>query len=82
MCSAVCYYSSDQNCSSSHYNNVHFKIRFSKKNIILAGLWCSREKPPMNVFLKPLIESLNDLFNNGNVGGGGGVKMVGLVGVG
>lgn len=44
---------------------VIYTFRFSKKNMILGGLWCSREKPLMNTFLKPLIDCFNDLFMNG-----------------
>jgi hypothetical protein len=42
-----------------------FLHRFSKKNMMLVGLWCSDEKPPMNVFLRPLLDSLNELYVNG-----------------
>lgn len=43
--------------------------RFSKKNMILSGLWCSGEKPNMNMFLKPLVTSANELYTNGNKDG-------------
>ena len=33
--------------------------------MILAGLWCSSEKPPMQMFLKPIIEMLSKLESEG-----------------
>ena len=45
--------------------DVSFTYRFAKKNMMLAGIWCSKEQPIMNVFLKPLVDSLNDLYKNG-----------------
>ena len=33
--------------------------------MLLAGLWYSKEKPTMNTFLTPLIDELNDLYENG-----------------
>ena len=34
--------------------------------MILAGLWCSRDKPTMNMFLKPLVDSANNLYHTGS----------------
>ena len=34
---------------------------------MLVGLWCSEEKPVMNAFLRPLMDSLNDLYVNGKI---------------
>ena len=50
-----------------HYDAllIFFLVRFSKKNMILTGLWCSRDKPVMNMYLKPLIESVNELYSKG-----------------
>ena len=42
--------------------------RRQPKNIILAGLWCSTEKPPMQMFLKPIIEMLSKLESEGLFG--------------
>lgn len=39
--------------------------RFSKKNKILSGIWCAKEKPTMNLFLKPLMDSMNELYFKG-----------------
>jgi len=39
--------------------------RFSKQNLLLAGLWYAPEKPSMNMFFYPLVHSLNDLFKDG-----------------
>ena len=33
--------------------------------MILAGLWCGEDKPTINYFLKPLIESANELYEKG-----------------
>ena len=33
--------------------------------MILAGLWCSTEKPPMQLFFKPIIDALCVLENEG-----------------
>ena len=39
--------------------------RFSKKNIILGGLWFSKEKPTMSTFMKPFVYKLNTLYHEG-----------------
>ena len=39
--------------------------RFMKTYVLLAGLWFAKEKPPMNLFLSPLIEEVNRLFKEG-----------------
>lgn len=39
--------------------------RFSKKHLILGGLWFGKEKPNMITFLEPLIDQINNLCNNG-----------------
>lgn len=36
-----------------------------KRHIILAGVWVGKDKPVMNDILKPVIEELNDLYENG-----------------
>ena len=33
--------------------------------MILVGLWCNKEKPTMNMFLKPLVDAANELYNEG-----------------
>ena len=33
--------------------------------MLLAGLWYSKEKPARNTFSTPLIDELNDLYENG-----------------
>ena len=35
--------------------------------MILTGLWCSRDKPTMNTFLKPLVESADKLYSQGKI---------------
>lgn len=39
--------------------------RFSRRNMILAGLWFSKEKPTMTCFLRPLMEEMNALSIHG-----------------
>ena len=41
-------------------------FRFSKKNMILAGLWFDDEKPTMSTFLHPLMLEMNRLYEKGN----------------
>ena len=43
----------------------HMCYRKQPKNMILAGLWYSNKKPPMQVFLKPVIEDLSNLETTG-----------------
>ena len=47
-----------------HFSPV-YNPRFSKQNMLLAGMWYAQEKPTMNMFLYPLICSLNALFKDG-----------------
>ena len=44
---------------------TYIVCRFSKRNMLLAGLWYSKEKPTMCTFLAPLVEEMNDLYVNG-----------------
>lgn len=39
--------------------------RFKKDYILLAGLWCSNQKPPAFSFLEPTLSCLNSLENKG-----------------
>ena len=39
--------------------------RYSKKNMLLCGLWYDSEKPTMTTYLYPLMSSLNNLFHQG-----------------
>lgn len=43
-------------------NNLSYKDR--KENIMLCGLWYG-SKPEINTFLKPFVEELNTLHNEG-----------------
>ena len=43
----------------------YFTLRFSKRNMILVGLWCAKEKSSMNTFLRPLVDSANELYHQG-----------------
>jgi len=40
-------------------NELPYRVR--KENILLTGLWCSAEKPIMNLYLKPFVDELNEL---------------------
>ena len=40
-------------------------LRFSRQNVLLAGLWYGEQKPPMSIYLKPLIDSVNTLYREG-----------------
>lgn len=40
-------------------------FRFSRKNMILAALWFSEQKPTMSTLLEPLFEEMNELYMNG-----------------
>jgi hypothetical protein len=45
-------------------NELPPKERFSRKNMILAALWFSEQKPTISTLLGRLIEELNDLYIN------------------
>ena len=40
--------------------------RKQPKNMLMAGLWCSPDKPPMQLFLKPVVEMLRKLESEGS----------------
>lgn len=42
-------------------NELPYKMRKSRKYMILAGLWCSSVKPSMNIFLDPMCKTLSKL---------------------
>ncbi|XP_051157956.1 uncharacterized protein LOC127279572 [Leptopilina boulardi] len=44
-------------------NELPFDVR--TKNLILVGLWFGKDKPDMNVFLKPFVEKMNSLSTAG-----------------
>lgn len=46
-------------------NELPYKDRVQKQNIILAGLWVSSKAPKPNVFLRPFQTALNDFKQNG-----------------
>ncbi|XP_039309929.1 uncharacterized protein LOC120358747 [Solenopsis invicta] len=39
--------------------------RLRKENILLASLWCSSKRPVMDLYLKPFVDDLKDLHENG-----------------
>ena len=42
-----------------------YYFRFQKQNILLGGMWFAKSKPLMNVFLKPIVDDINSLYNTG-----------------
>lgn len=46
-------------------NELPYKYRVQKQNVILAGIWVSSKKPKPNVFLRPFCRALHDLKENG-----------------
>lgn len=40
-------------------------FRYSRKHILLGGLWFSKHKPTMATYLMPLIEKFNALLETG-----------------
>ncbi|XP_065906528.1 uncharacterized protein [Dysidea avara] len=46
-------------------NELPFRMRISKENRILAGLWYGTTKPDMGLFMKPLTEALKQLYYAG-----------------
>jgi len=46
-------------------NEIPPKQRFTRKNMLLWGVWQGQGKPKMNMFLRPLITDLTDLYQNG-----------------
>ena len=43
-------------------NELPYKIRMKKENMLLASLWFGNKKPSMCTFLKPFKDSMEDLF--------------------
>ena len=39
--------------------------RFQKRYMLLGGIWFSKSKPPMNMFLRPLLKDINKLQSTG-----------------
>ncbi|XP_062618615.1 uncharacterized protein LOC134280215 [Saccostrea cucullata] len=48
-------------------NEMTPSLRFARENIILAGIWQGKGKPPMMQYLEPLCAIFNDLYENGIV---------------
>lgn len=44
-------------------NELPYKLR--KNNVMLCGLWHGNTRPPMNIYLEPFIEELEELHENG-----------------
>jgi len=43
-------------------NELPYRDR--KDNIILTSLWCGKEKPVMDIYLRSLVDELKDLHEN------------------
>ena len=48
--------------------------------MFLAGLWCSKKKPNMQTFCRPIIENINGLYHSGmyRVLGSNNINITGL----
>jgi hypothetical protein len=46
-------------------NELSFPLRRQPKNMILCGLWFAMEKPIMNLFMKPIVQELQQLETDG-----------------
>lgn len=46
-------------------NDLPPKVKFLRKNIVVAALWLGDHEPPMDAYLKPVMEILNTLFTGG-----------------
>ena len=44
-------------------NELPYRLR--KDNLFLCGLWYGKKKPPMNLYLKPFVDEMNNLYNEG-----------------
>ena len=44
-----------------------FVYRFSRKNMILAGLWFDVDKPTMATLLQPLMQEMSELYEKGSI---------------
>lgn len=65
-----------------HINELPYKDRLLKENILLAGIWVSSNKPDPNVFLRPFVASLKKFKEVGfelNVSGAGPKLIKGIV---
>ncbi|KAK3920619.1 Dynein heavy chain 10, axonemal [Frankliniella fusca] len=48
-------------------NELSYKKRVKKENIILAGLWFGKKKPKANTFLQPFHTKMVDFYQNGHI---------------
>ena len=46
-------------------NELSPKLRFARENVLLAGIWQGKGKPPMGQFLQVFSDKMNDLYANG-----------------
>jgi len=44
---------------------LFLSYRFSKKHLILGGLWYGKEKPFMLTYLQPIVDQINALCSEG-----------------
>ncbi|KAK3916587.1 hypothetical protein KUF71_025702 [Frankliniella fusca] len=48
-------------------NELKYKQRVKKENIVLAGIWFGKRKPKANTFLEPFYTRLQDFYHNGHI---------------
>lgn len=46
-------------------NNLPPALRFMRQNVIVAGLWLSNGEPDLDIYMKPFLEQLQNLSNEG-----------------
>lgn len=46
-------------------NDLPPNLKFLRKNIVIAALWLEDHEPPMDAYLKPILEILDTLFTKG-----------------
>ena len=42
--------------------NMYLRPIIDEVNTLLAGMWFTREEPPMNMYLRPIIDEVNTLY--------------------
>ena len=58
-------YSVYQIIISKFHSRLKKYFRFSKRYMILCGIWFDKEKPSMYTLLKPILDQINVLYEQG-----------------
>lgn len=45
--------------------SIDFLTEFSELQPMIAGIWCGKDKPPLNEYLNPLIHEIEDILLSG-----------------